>query len=167
MFITEADHEFLFPSALDASGARYWRMLHLSLQASWFVLTVEVRDGEICFTRTACVAWDTDLVDLLEARGEAQVVGLLCMTPGWCSPTGQWFAREIREVWVAETSDGRRWMMFRDAHGQEFDDPVQSRLHEAIAGRRLILRIESSSGRHGLKSADGPPEWRARGEVET
>ena len=122
MFITESDHEFVLPTGLTESGARHWRMLRLSLHAPWFVLSVEVQDDEVSFTRSLCIAWDTDLVDFLESLGDdAKAVALLCMTPGWSSPTGQWSAREVREVWTARACDGRV-VILRDEHGQEFGD---------------------------------------------
>ncbi len=98
MFVTEPSHEFSFPVSLGVSDSRHWRMVEVSLHAPWFVLTVEAKDGEMCFKRTACIAWDTDLVDALASLVDTRAVALLCMTPGWCSPTGQWSAREVREV---------------------------------------------------------------------
>ena len=142
MFITEPYHEFVLPAGLTASGTRHWRMLRLSLHAPWFVLTVEIPDGDVYFARTVCIAWDTDLVDFLESLGDnAKAVALLCMTPGWCSPTGQWSARKVREVWSARASDGRV-VILRDEHGQEFGDRVREEPLQAVADHRLILRID-------------------------
>lgn len=146
MFITEPDHEFLVPNGPTTADSRHWRVVRLSLHAAWFVLTVEVPEGEVSFTRTACIAWDTDLADVLESLGDAHAVGLLCMTPGWCSPTGQWSAREVHEVWVAKTSSGRA-VILRDAHGNEFGDQSRTMPQQALSDRRLILRLESYSGR--------------------
>ncbi len=148
MFITESDHEFLLPAGLGAFDSRQWRMVRLSLHVPWFVLTVEVAEDEVSFTRTACIAWDTDLVDVLESLGDAKAVGLLCMTPGWCSSTGQWSAREVREVWVATTDSGRA-VILRDEGGKEFGDRPRVESRQALANRRLILRIDSSSGSRG------------------
>lgn len=143
MFITEPDHEFLVPAGLGTSSARRWRMVRLSLQACWFVLTVEVSDGEVRLTRTVCIAWDTDLVDVLESLGDATAIALLCMTPGWCSPTGQWSAREVHEVWVGRTSRGDHAVVLRDERGGEFGDQSRTDPQQALADRRLILRLDS------------------------
>ena len=143
MFITEPDHEFFVPAGLGTSSARRWRLVRLSLQACWFVLTVEVPDGEVRFTRTVCIAWDTDLVDVLESLGDATAIALLCMTPGWCSPTGQWSARAVDEVWIARTSDGDYAVVLRDKHGDEFGDQSRTDPQQALVDRRLILRLDS------------------------
>jgi len=146
MFITQPDHEFLLPIEPGVAGSRHWRAVRLSMHAVWFVLTVEVPDGEVSFVRTICIAWDTDLVDVLESLGDAKAVGLLCMTPGWCSPTGQWSARDVREVWVASASIGRA-VILRDADGNEFGDQSRTVSSRELSDRRLILRLESSCGR--------------------
>lgn len=160
MFITESDHEFVLPTGLTESGARHWRMLRLSLHAPWFVLSVEVADGEVCFTRTLCIAWDIDLVDFLESlRDDAKAVALLCMNPGWCSPNGQWSAREVHEVWTARASDGRV-VILRDEHGREFGDRVCEPL-QPLVDRRLILRLDRPSRRARASKIDSQmPERR-------
>ncbi len=145
MFTTESHHEFYIPADLSASRSQHWRMFRLSLHAPWFVLTVELNDDEVPSRRTVGIAWDTDLVDVLESLGDATTVGLLCMTPGWCSPTGQWSAREVREVWTARTADGRV-VILRDEHGHEFGDRPEGESQPALEGRRLILKLDASSG---------------------
>jgi len=146
MFCTESSDEFLFPACLGAYDSRHWRMVRLALHAPWFVLTVEAADGDGCFKRTVCIARDTDLADVLESLGDAKAVGLLCMTPGWCSPTGQWSSREVREVWAARTDRGDCVVTFRDERGVEFGDPHRMQRHQASVDRRLILRIDLQQG---------------------
>ncbi len=143
MFITEPNHELFLPIDPGSTGSRHWRVVRLSLHAVWFLLTVEVPDGDMSFARTVCIAWDTDLADLLESLGDARAVALLCMTPGWCSPTGHWSAREVREVWVAKTGSGRA-VILRDEEGNEFGDRSRTPPPQALPERRLILRLESS-----------------------
>lgn len=122
MFVTEPEHELDMCSPLGDSSSRHWRVFKLTLQTIWFVLTVEVPDGKMTQTRTVGVAWDTDLVDLLDAMGPARVVSLLCMTPGWCSVNGQWTAHSVHEVWVASSADTDQIVILRDEEGHEFGD---------------------------------------------
>jgi hypothetical protein len=145
MFVTEPNHEFFVPSGLGLSGTKHWRIVRLAVHAVWFVLTVEVAEGALSVKRTACVAWDTDLVELLQSLGDANAVGLLCMTPGWCSPTGQWAAREVCEVWEARTVEDHRTVILRDSHGHEFGDRPRAPAQQALTDRRLILRLEPQS----------------------
>jgi hypothetical protein len=92
-------------------------MVQVSLHTPWFVLTIAVPDGEVRLKRTACIAWDTDLADALDSLGDAKAVGLLYMTPGRSSPTGQWSARVVEEVWEARTCENQRVVIFRDESG--------------------------------------------------
>ena len=165
MFVTEPSHEFSFPVSLGVSDSRHWRMVEVSLHAPWFVLTVEAKDGEMCFKRTACIAWDTDLVDALASLVDTRAVALLCMTPGWCSPTGQWSAREVREVWVARTLKDQRVAIFRDERGEEFGDRRGTKLHEGLVDRRLIYRFEPSEPRRGRRLAPRPKKASAQSNL--
>jgi hypothetical protein len=144
MFVTEPVHEFSFPASLGSSDSRRWRMVQVSLHAPWFVLTVEVTDGEVHLVRTACVAWDTDLIVALESLGDAKAAGLLCMVPGWCPPTGRWSARDVQEVWEARTCKDLRVVIFRDERGDEFGDRRGTQPGEVLFNRRLIWRIDPS-----------------------
>ena len=156
VFVTEPSHEFSIPSGLGVSGSRHWRIVQLAVHAVWFVLTVEVTEGSVSFKRTACIAWDTDLVELLQSLGDAKAVGLLCMTPGWCSPTGQWAAREVCEVWEARAGNDHRTVILRDSHGHEFGDRPRVTRQQAHTNRRLILRLEPYSNcRDGAERGSG------------
>ena len=126
MFVTDPQHEFPV-SRLSDSGARHWRMFRLSLNTLWFVLTVEIPDGDDSLKRTVCVAWDTDLVGLLQSLGEARAVALLCMTPGWCSATGEWAAHAVHEVWEAQNDAGDRVVVLLDERGHQLDDPSRAK----------------------------------------
>ena len=117
-------------------------MFQLPLHALWFVLTIEVLDGDVALKRTACIAWDTDLAALLESLGRAKAVSLLCMKPGWCSPTGQWAACDVREVWTARNASGDLVVLLRDEHGTEFADRSRLKSTGGLKDRRLVLRLE-------------------------
>jgi len=156
MFVTEPQHELSIVSALGTSGRRHWRLFQLSLHAHWFVVTVEVPDGDVVLKQTACVAWDTDLVALLDSLGQSRAVSLLCMTPGWSSPSGQWAARTVREVWTARNVTGDRVILLRDEHGSELGDPSSLKSSEALTDRQLILRLGVTGSNLGDVADDFP-----------
>ena len=111
-------------------------------------------DGDVTLKRTACIAWDTDLAALLESLGRAKAVSLLCMTPGWCSSTGQWAARDVREVWTARNPAGDQPVLLRDEHGREFGDPSRLTSTDGLTDRRLVLRL----GHHDVGRGDDESE---------
>ncbi len=154
MFVTEPHHEVTFPAILGADSTRYWRAVRLSLHAIWFVLTVEIADGDLSFVRTACIAKDLDLVDVLENLRDARPRGLLCMLPGRCSPTGLWTAREVGEVWVATTPSEERVVILHDQWGGEFGDQIRARPGQDLSQRRLIVRLRSPARRSAQHPAD-------------
>lgn len=154
MFVTEPQDELSIFSALGTSDRRHWRLFQLSVHAQWFVLTVEVPEGDVTLKRTACIAWDTDLAALLESLGRAKAVSLLCMTPGWCSSTGQWAARDVREVWTARNAAGDLLVLLRDEHGREFGDPSRLKSTDGLTDRRLVLRLGRQDARRGDDESD-------------
>jgi hypothetical protein len=117
-------------------------MVELALHAPWFLLSIEIRDAddpELTATRTLCVAWERDLLDVLREVDAAQVRGLVCMRPAWQSTDGQWSSREVREVWVCSSSAGDS-LIFCDAAGEKLDLSLEPKHVEPIE-RRLVLRV--------------------------
>jgi hypothetical protein len=146
MFVTESAHEMIFPSALISPESRNWRVVGLALHVVWFVLTVEVMIDDDAFDRTACVASDVDLVDVLDSLEDGvKPVSLLCMMPGWCSPTGQWSSRQVVEVWEARSRSGPEVILV-DGDGVELKGRMRSGLRQARADRRLVLRLGVATG---------------------
>lgn len=143
MFITERQDELSLATILSVSATQHWRMVELAMHIPWFVLTLEVFDGEASFKRTLCIAWDTDLVEVIESLDEGKPVALLCMTPGWCSPGGQWSARTVSEVWHARTGSGDPVVLLRDRRGIEFGDRRGAAQEAPLRERRLVLKLDS------------------------
>ena len=135
-------------------------MFRLALHVPWFILTIEVPDGEVRRTATTCIAWDTELVAVLESLGNERAVGLLCMIPGWCSPTGRWAAREVDEVWELRTSRGRT-VRLRDRHGEEFGDTPPGQPQQQELARRLILKLDPPPALEGVATTTTPSSERA------
>jgi hypothetical protein len=148
MFVSRPEYEFQFPLSLGPPEEKKWRVIELSLHVAWFLLSFETthddEDGAFGMTRTLCVAWDSDLADLLHSISieGAHVKGIVCMLPAWQSPTGDWCARDVSEVWLIHSSQGKR-IVFSDVAGKTFDTDFSSvpQDHEHEVKRELLLRI--------------------------
>lgn len=144
MFVSHLDDEFPFPPALMVPGTRHWRMVELTLDAPWFLLSVRVDapdPREPSVTRTLCIAWERDLADALRSMQGGKVTGIVCMVPGRQTPTGQWSSRVIHEVWDCKSRRGQH-IVLRDAAGKQFDCGFNPE-HAGDVQMQLIHRIES------------------------
>ncbi|WP_157275644.1 hypothetical protein [Pelomonas sp. Root1444] len=142
MFVSQPEYEFPFPPDLTHPGSQHWRIVELTLHAPWFLVSVEIIDPEhpdCSLTRTLCIAWDSDLAELLGTLEPGRVKGLVCMMPAWQSPSGQWTSREIREVWRCRSAAGHS-VVLADTAGEKFDCGMVPDHQEPIE-QELILRI--------------------------
>lgn len=141
MFVSLPHYEFPIPDGLKQPGSQHWRMIELTLQAPWFLLSVEAdtEEPDLRMTRTLCIAWDTDLVDLIRSLDATRVKGIVCMVPAWQSPTGHWASRVVREVWMCQ-SDAGQSVSLRDEAGESFDCGLVPAHVEPIE-RELMLRV--------------------------
>ena len=148
MFVSQPEFEFSFPPELAHPGSQHWRVVELTLHAPWFLVSVEIVDAEhpdCSMTRTLCIAWDTDLAELLSTMEPHQVKGIVCMMPARQSVTGQWTSREIREVWRCRSAVGHSIVLV-DTVGEKFDCGMVPD-HEQPIEQDLILRIEPTEPR--------------------
>lgn len=123
MFVSRPQYEFPISSDLDHPGSQHWRMIELSGHAPWFLLSVEIRDQdelEFSITRTICISWEHDLADVLRDIDAERVRSIVCMLPAWQSPTGQWWSRQVREVWLYRSTSGEH-VVLADADGEKFN----------------------------------------------
>lgn len=149
MFVSQPQYEFPFPQDLIHPGTQHWRIVELTLHAPWFMVSVEIVDPDhpdCSMTRTLCIAWDTDLAELLGTLEPNRVKGIVCMMPAWQSPTGQWTSREIREVWRCRSAAGHS-VVLADTAGEKFDCGLVPE-HEEPIEQELILRIAPQKARH-------------------
>ncbi|MCE4540697.1 hypothetical protein LXT12_26030 [Pelomonas sp. P7] len=131
-------------------------MMELTAHLPWFLLSVEINapdEPDAFFVRTLCIAWDRELADVLGSLEAERVKGIVCLTPGWQSPNGQWSAREILEVWTC-SSEGGDSVLLRDAAGQTFDCGLMPQHVEPMA-RTLVLRVEPGSREHAPQEKRG------------
>lgn len=159
MFVSQPQHEFPFPPDLEAPGSQHWRMVELTLHMPWFLLSVSISDAELpdsSMTRTLCIAWDSDLVEVLRSLDADRVKGIVCMMPAWQSDNGQWTSRGVREVWV-HSSDAGRSVVLLDAGGQEFDCGLAPE-HAQPIGKELVVRVaQAQRPRRQNAQREGPP----------
>lgn len=148
MFVSQPHYEFPLPPDLEQPGSQHWRMVELTLHMPWFLLSLEVVDVEMpdcSMTRTLCIAWDTDLYEVLRALEADQVMGIVCMMPAWQSSNGQWSSREIREVWMHRSEAGQS-VVLSDANGQQFDCGLVPE-HVEPVDKELVLRVAPATPR--------------------
>jgi len=145
MFVTEPAHVLAFPTTLGTAGSQYWRAMRLPVHRTWYLLTMATMNPDEVSPRTSlCLAWDTDVVDLLSTDTAMRPLGLALMTPGRASPTGHWSSHEIHEVWTGVARNGRRLILFRDHTGAEFADGVRLTTGHTVSDRYLVARVEAA-----------------------
>lgn len=123
-------------------------MVELTLHAPWFPVSLEIIDPDepdSSITRTFCIAWDTDLAELLSTSEPERVKGIVCMMPSWQSATGQWTSREIRQVWRCRSTAGHSIVLV-DTAGEKFDCGTVPH-HNAPIEEQLLLRISPNKTR--------------------
>ena len=160
MLASQPEYEFPFPPNLAHPGSQHWRLVELTLHTPWFLVSMEVFDPDMpdcTMTRTLCVAWDSDLAELLGTVEPVWVTGIVCMMPAWQSPTGQWTSREIREVWRCRSAAGHS-VVLTDVAREQFDCGMAPD-HQTPIEQELILRIAPSMTR---KRRGPAPKRRAR-----
>lgn len=159
MFVTHPEHEFPVPDGLANPGSYHWRLVEIILHTPWFLVTVAAPPGRDSgmLTHTWCIAWERDLVHLLTNIDTIRIQELVYMMPGWCSKSGQWSSRELREVWLERSSVERESMWFVDAEGNEFDGGLQTERSEIAVERRLLLQLKPRPFSPHSKKARG--QW--------
>ncbi|WP_444764479.1 hypothetical protein [Roseateles sp.] len=124
--------------------------MELTLHAPWFLLSVEVVDQDepdLSIMRTLCIAWEYDLADVLRSLEAGRVKGIVCMMPAWQSPTGQWWSREIREVWAYSSTSGKH-VVLADTAGEKFDCGLIPE-HVGDVEMELLLRVDPKPSGQG------------------
>lgn len=162
MFVSQPHYEFRFPPGIEQQGWQHWRMVELALHVPWFLLSLEVDDADSSdcrLIRTICIAFDTDLCEVLQSLEADSVTGIVCMMPAWLSPNSQWSSREIQEVWL-HTSQAGQSVVLRDVDGQQFDCGVVTE-HTSPVLENLVLRVtparsreDAPGGRKSMSQAD-------------
>lgn len=157
MFVSHPQYEFRIDPASEEADCRHWRMVELSLHAPWFLLSVDFVDPgapDVDITRTLCIAWEYDLAEVLRSLDADQVMGIVCMMPAWESPTGQWWPREIREVWIYSSPAGRH-VVLADTSGEKFDCGLIPE-HVGEIDMELVLRVDPKATGKGVNRRTRP-----------
>lgn len=141
MFVSHPSFEFPMPPDHSQPGVQHWRMLELTLQAPWFLLSEEVGAPEFSATQTLCIAWEYDLADVLQSMDPSRVKGLVCMMPAERPEAPPWSPREIQEVWVHSSAMGRH-VVLSDVAGHQFTCGLTPD-HVGPIRKELLLRLAS------------------------
>jgi len=143
MFVSHSQFEFSFPEGLAEPGSKQWRLIEFSHHTPWFLLSVSelTEEGEILLTHTWCIAWQRDLTQILATIEHDKIRGLVCMIPGWSSPSSQWTSREICEVWLVRTVDAGDCVRFLDREGNEFDGDMRNDFSDHEVERKQLLKL--------------------------
>jgi hypothetical protein len=97
MFITKPEFQHHVPDALKLSpDSTYWAAVFLSTEAHWYLLSY--RAGPDADTVTVAVAWESDLLSILDVLGREAIVGVSRVSSS--GAPGRWSTQDIQEVWV-------------------------------------------------------------------
>lgn len=153
MFISNPSDEFPIPDGLDHPGNRHWRSVELTLHAPWFILSVEQDQGvdEVRFVHTILVAFEQDLLKLIELHGAQAIRAVVCMLPGWMTGEHTWTSREVSEVWSNELANGYSFVELCDFDGALFDAGVRHAGRVDIVQRQLALKCERPPQDHSCQ----------------
>lgn len=143
MFVSLSDFEFPIPAGLAEPGSRYWRAVELSLNAPWFVATLCSSDEEQGFRKTILVAWDTDLVQILENMIGGYLENLLFMVPPWQSTDGRWRPNQIKEIWRAYdvNCDNQPALIFKTSDGRQIQGQLGESVSSSMQGHELLVTV--------------------------
>lgn len=144
MFMTTPDFEQWVPSALAPEGGAFWRAMTLVNQTPWYLVTYKHHEDDSVFVQTTLVAWESTLIEMVEALGAASVLSVHCVAP--CHEgVREWAMRLISELWLPTDEEARNTgpLLFA-LDGEEglydsFHSKVLSREHR----RKLLLRVGS------------------------
>lgn len=141
MFISYPQYEFHMPARVASPGAQHWRMLQLTLDAPWFLLSVDGLDAksDVGFVQTIFFAWEKDLAAYLPTVDPKAVRGLVCMAPGWKSASGDWTSHEVHRVWLTRAADGGSYLRLGGADGEMLDVGLPADLAGEEIDRTLLF----------------------------
>ena len=149
MFITSPTFAEQVPAPLCEPGSAYWRAFVLSTEASWFLLTHWVGQGEDKHVQTVAVAWESTLLDVVAVVGPESVQSVHWI--GRCfAESREWVMMAVSELWLPSKADAQTTgpLLLRIRGEQELRDAFGTHLRTVDEGRQLLLHIgESTSGK--------------------
>lgn len=133
------------PAVLVPPGSKHWRVLELSLNAPWFMVTLLERESDICFNRDLLISWDSDLRTLLDSTPKESIAALHCIVPSEFGSKRRWDVRSVQRVWCARDSRSpqNEALIFEDADG-EFSGFLASEPTCEMADRRLLMTFHEA-----------------------
>ena len=143
------------PDGLDPPGYGRWRLVD-SVGASFLIAVMQFRADEPGTRRTAMIAWDSDLVHLVENPHTGATIHSLHQVLSPQGESGEPVAiREISEVWrgVDQACDNAEVIIFQTASGSRFCGPEAIVVPASVRQDALIARVLwSAADNEGVSS---------------
>lgn len=140
MFITTPDLKVNVPKELARPGSLFWSAALLSTQSPWFLVTY--CDPAEKILQTIVVAWETTLVELVDAVGVAPIVGLCRVATGQLR--GSWHIDDIEELWIPSEVEGQNVgpLLLRVRGEAVLRDCLFGVVLPEVLGRTLFLKLD-------------------------
>lgn len=138
MFVTTPELEHPLPLGFQRQSAKYWHSIFLSETAPFFIVTLRPSQEPLAIDRTAIVAWESTLCEMLtDSDAGFEVRGITRVD----LEGSTWQSTEITEVWLAGKDEaiytGPLLFAVRDRTG--LVDCFRSDVRTSSATRRLIF----------------------------
>ena len=143
MFETRPDFEQWVPAPIATKGSHYWRLVVLSSNLPWYLLSYRVRtdDDDMFLIETCAIAFESTLLTVISSLERESIVGLSIMVPDY--EVGGWSLRHVTEVWIAapqETQDAGP-LLFRLQDAPELLSTHLEPVNDSSTQRTLLARF--------------------------
>jgi hypothetical protein len=143
LFRTSPECKLTTPDGLDPPGYGRWRLVD-SVGASFLIAVMQFRADEPGTRRTAMIAWDSDLVHLVENPHTGATIHSLHQVVSPQGESGEPVAiREISEVWrgVDHACADAEVIIFQTAAGSRFCGTGAIEVPASVRQDALIARV--------------------------
>lgn len=143
MFLTFPSFRLASEPRLLGPGGEIWKAFELATQHTWFIAQTRAESpGEPAVAQTCLLAYDQDVVALVQTMSARRVVDICAMEPPWITGEKGWRARPVRELWVGRIDD-RRAIVFVDQAGEAFCGDIAPCDPARVVDRHLIAQIDA------------------------
>lgn len=137
MFVTLPTFEQYVPAGLGGPDCRYWRAVGLSLETPWYLCVRRGQGGEP--STTTLVAWEADLLDLVNSNDEAGC-GAIARLDKSADGAGRWTLRWIDAIWLASNDEREEVGLVLQLEGEPLPTDEHLQAVRPRNDRTLIFR---------------------------